>query len=34
MQACDRIDDDVHEIRTKNMRQLTIPQSFGLNYSR
>ena len=34
MQACDRIDDDVHEIRRKNMRQLTIPQSFGLTYSR
>ena len=26
--------DEVHEIRRKNMRQLTIPQSFGLSYSR
>ena len=34
MQACDRLDDKVHEIRRKNMRQLTIPQSFGLSYSR
>ena len=34
MQACDRLDDEVHEIRRKNMRQLTIPQSFGLSYSR
>ena len=34
MQACDRLDDEVHEIRRKNMRQLTIPQSFVLSYSR
>ena len=34
VQACDRLDDEVHEIRRKNMRQLTIPQSFGLSYSR
>ena len=34
MQACDRLDDEVHEICRKNMRQLTIPQSFGLSYSR
>ena len=25
MQACDRLDDEVHEIRRKNMCQLTIP---------
>ena len=30
MQACDRLEDEMHEIRRKNMRQLTIPQSFGL----
>ena len=34
MQACDRLDNKVHKIRRKNMRQLTIPQSFGLSYSR
>ena len=34
MQAYDRLDDEVHEIRRKNMRQLTIPQSFGLSCSR
>ena len=34
MQACDQIDDEVHEICRKNMRQLTIPQSFVLSYSR
>ena len=34
MQACDWLDDEVHEIRRKNMRQLTIPQSFVLSYSR
>ena len=28
MQACDRLDDEVHEIHRKNMRQLTIPQEF------
>ena len=30
MQACDRLEDEMHEIRRKNMRQLTILQSFGL----
>ena len=34
MQACDRLDDKVNEIRRKNMRQLTSPQSFGLSYCR
>ena len=30
MQACDRLENEIHEIRRKNMRQLTILQSFGL----
>ena len=31
MQACDRLENEIHEIRRKNMRQLTILQSFGLS---
>ena len=31
MQACDRLENEMHEIRQKNMRQLTILQSFGLS---
>ena len=31
MQACDRLENEMHEIRRKNMRQLTILQSFGLS---
>ena len=34
MQACNWLDDEVHEICRKNMRQLMIPQSFVLSYSR
>ena len=31
MQACDCLENEIHEIRRKNMRQLTILQSFGLS---
>ena len=31
MQACDRLDNEMHEIRQKKMRQPTILESFGLN---
>ena len=31
MQVCDRLEDEMHKIRRKNMRQLTILQSFGLS---
>ena len=31
MQACNRLENEIHEIRRKNMRQLTILQSFGLS---
>ena len=31
MQACNRIENEMHEIRRKNMRQLTILQSFSLS---
>ena len=31
MQGFDRLEDEMHEIRRKNMRQLTILQSFGLS---
>ena len=31
MQVCDRLENEMHEIRQKNMRQLTILQSFGLS---
>ena len=31
MQACDRLENEIHEICRKNMRQLTILQSFGLS---
>ena len=31
MQACDCLENEIHEIRQKNMRQLTILQSFGLS---
>jgi hypothetical protein len=30
MQACDRLEDKMQEIRQKKMRQLTILESFGL----
>ena len=32
MQACDCLENETHEVRRKNMRQLTILQSFGLSY--
>ena len=31
MQVCDRLEDEMHKICRKNMRQLTILQSFGLS---
>ena len=31
IQACDRLENEMYEIRRKNMRQLTIFQSFGLS---
>ena len=31
MQACNRLENEIHEICGKNMRQLTILQSFGLS---
>ena len=30
-EACDRLENEMHEISRKNMRQLTILQSFGLS---
>ena len=32
MQACNRLEDEMHEIRQNNMCQLTILQSFGLSW--